>query len=281
MQYFFVTGCPKSGTTWLQMLLDAHPDVVCSGEGAFFERLFQPVAKARASYNEYMAYANKAVYEGNGFYGDIPFDDIREPLRQIAFKFMTRRAVANTLAAGDKTPRHNLYLNSMLTYFPEAKFINIVRHPYDVAVSKLFHAARVGHANALEAGSPAQATLVKDTGETWATAQQRVQDFKTKHPDRLIEVKYEDLIDRPLAEAARLFRHLGVRDDEATTKAAVDLSAFEKLSGGRSQGAEDASSFFRKGVAGDWKNVLAPDMARLMNRHCEPLMLEYGYEVLS
>lgn len=281
MQYFFVTGCPKSGTTWLQMLLDAHPEVVCSGEGAFFERLFKPVAEVRASYNDYMTYANKAVYEGNGFYGQMPFQDIQEPLRQIAIKFMTQRAVAGTLAAGDKTPRHNLYLNSMLNFFPEARFINIVRHPYDVAVSKLFHAARVGRAQALDTGSEIQAKMVEEAGKSWTTAQQRVLEFKTKHPDLLVEVKYEDLIEQPLREAARLFRHLGVCDKDETAQAAVDLSAFEKLSGGRSQGVADVKSFFRKGVAGDWKNVLTPEMARLMNRHCEPLMLEYGYEVLA
>ena len=28
---FFVCGAPKSGTTWFQRLLDAQPEVVCSG----------------------------------------------------------------------------------------------------------------------------------------------------------------------------------------------------------------------------------------------------------
>jgi hypothetical protein len=34
-QFFFVIGMPKSGTTWLQLLLDAHPEIQCHGESQF------------------------------------------------------------------------------------------------------------------------------------------------------------------------------------------------------------------------------------------------------
>ena len=30
---FFICGAIKSGTTWLQLMLDAHPDIACRGEG--------------------------------------------------------------------------------------------------------------------------------------------------------------------------------------------------------------------------------------------------------
>ena len=34
-QLFFVGGAPRSGTTWVQHILDSHPDVSCRGEGTF------------------------------------------------------------------------------------------------------------------------------------------------------------------------------------------------------------------------------------------------------
>ena len=34
-QLFFVGGAPRSGTTWMQHMLDAHPDISCRGEGHF------------------------------------------------------------------------------------------------------------------------------------------------------------------------------------------------------------------------------------------------------
>src|SRR5215204_7608017 len=36
MPVFFVVGLAKSGTTWLMKTLDAHPEVLCKGEGRFF-----------------------------------------------------------------------------------------------------------------------------------------------------------------------------------------------------------------------------------------------------
>ena len=33
---FFVVGNQKSGTTWLMRMLDAHPEILCKGEGRFF-----------------------------------------------------------------------------------------------------------------------------------------------------------------------------------------------------------------------------------------------------
>ncbi len=38
-QIFFVVGCQKSGTTWVQHLLDGHPNVACHGEGHFTDLL--------------------------------------------------------------------------------------------------------------------------------------------------------------------------------------------------------------------------------------------------
>ena len=38
-QIFFIGGTAKSGTTWVQLLLDAHPEVSCNGEGHFLDNL--------------------------------------------------------------------------------------------------------------------------------------------------------------------------------------------------------------------------------------------------
>ena len=35
---FFIVGFAKSGTSWVARILDAHPEVLCKGEGIFFGR---------------------------------------------------------------------------------------------------------------------------------------------------------------------------------------------------------------------------------------------------
>ena len=50
---FFVLGVPKSGTTWLQHLLDSHPEVRCTGEGALY-RYLEGLARAVVDYNKHL-----------------------------------------------------------------------------------------------------------------------------------------------------------------------------------------------------------------------------------
>jgi Sulfotransferase family len=38
-QLFFVGGAPRSGTTWLELLLASHPEVYGRGEGLFLKHL--------------------------------------------------------------------------------------------------------------------------------------------------------------------------------------------------------------------------------------------------
>ena len=45
MDVFFVCGAAKSGTTWLQRILDAHPETRCSGEGHFITRFSHPASE--------------------------------------------------------------------------------------------------------------------------------------------------------------------------------------------------------------------------------------------
>lgn len=278
MQYFFVTGSPKSGTTWLQKMLDGHQQVVCSGEGAFIERIASPIAKMREDYNKHQTLVAERVYGHRSYYEPISMSDIAPAIRLIIMSLMNKRVYDGVLAIGDKTPRHNFFLLGLDSLFPEAKFINIVRHPYDVAVSKLFHASRAGYEDALEAGSASRAPMVEQAAKDWAVAQQRVADFKQKYPGRMIEVKYEKLLEQPVEEATKLFKYLGVSLDQDIVKAAVDAASFETLSGGRSPGAEDPNSFFRKGIAGDWKNQFEPAMTQLVDSHCLQIMKRYGYE---
>jgi hypothetical protein len=42
-QLFFVGGAPRSGTTWLQFLLDSHPEISCRGSGLFVQHLAAPL----------------------------------------------------------------------------------------------------------------------------------------------------------------------------------------------------------------------------------------------
>ncbi|MGB3632910.1 MAG: sulfotransferase domain-containing protein, partial [Rubrobacteraceae bacterium] len=71
------------------------------------------------------------------------------------------------------------------------------------------------------------------------------------------QLRYEDLLENPETHLKSLFGLLGAQTDDALVKYCVDQNRFEKLAK-RSKGEEDAASFFRKGVAGDWRGRSLP-----------------------
>ena len=58
----------------------------------------------------------------------------------------------------------------------------------------------------------------------------------------------------------------------------MNAASFEKLSRGRTRGEEDATSFFRKGVAGDWKNTFTEGDKSIFKEAAGDLLVRLGYE---
>jgi hypothetical protein len=92
------------------------------------------------------------------------------------------------------------------------------------------------------------------------------------------EVRYEDLLVRPNEEVERLLDFLGVDTDERLVEHCVSSASFEKLSRGRQRGQEDPSSFYRKGVAGDWKNHFSEEDRLVFKEEAGELLIRLGYE---
>ncbi|MDJ0553989.1 MAG: sulfotransferase [Microcoleaceae cyanobacterium MO_207.B10] len=144
-QKIFLVGCPRSGTTLLQQMLDTHSQVAITPE-THFMRLF---------------------WEKSSYYGDLAEDDNYHKLisdlvafpeftemelhpdnfRQLAFQ--TDRnygSLFNLLleqfaelkkaeVVGEKTPHHLKYIEPISKFFPSALFIHIIRDPRAVVNS--------------------------------------------------------------------------------------------------------------------------------------------------
>ena len=79
-QLFFVGGAPRSGTTWLQQILDAHPDISCRGEGLFLNRLAVPMESLIAQWGEAIAQKNTKLFSHNRSLLDVAPSQIRQML---------------------------------------------------------------------------------------------------------------------------------------------------------------------------------------------------------
>ncbi|NEZ56156.1 sulfotransferase family protein [Adonisia turfae] len=135
----FLVGCPRSGTTLLQQMLDAHPDVAIAPETHFIRNFWLK----REHYGDLAEDANYQVLLHA--IADIPefaemeldlstFQDAAQTLdRSYAALFTLLleqfRQGRNTQIVGEKTPNHLLYMQTLQTFFPKARFIHIIRDP--------------------------------------------------------------------------------------------------------------------------------------------------------
>jgi hypothetical protein len=268
---FFVCGAPKSGTTWLQRIFDAHPEVCCSGEGHFIARFSAPLSKVVNSYNNALRLESEQVYEGRPYYADIEQADFDDMVRAFLLKRMSARAEVQTRWIGDKTPNYTHYLPQLHRLFPAAKIIHIVRDPRDVAVSRMGHSQRAGLAEAFTPGTEQHRRTVEGAVKLWIEAVAMVDSFAQDHPGLVHEVRYRDLHDDPVSATERLFGFLGAPVEAVLIQRIVAATSFEALTG-RKPGEENASSFLRKGVVGDWKTRLDAESARLISESCGELM---------
>lgn len=309
---FFVVGLAKSGTTWLMKTLDAHPEVLCQGEGRFFGRDYRVEALARTETKQQPSSLYNALAESEYLRlwlersiwtreGDAD-EHINDLLRLATEHFLAGQLQkSGKKVVGDKTPLLGPgFVKEIHTVYPEARVIHIMRDGRDQAVSFIHqqaNRAKRGRLHRLtpeevekseayrrspqelsEGGLFAEKTLRK-TAENWAVRVGRAsEDGPALFGDRYTEVRYEDLLVRPHEEAARLFGFLGVDTGEKVVERAVASASFQKLSKGRRPGEEDPSSFYRKGVAGDWRNLFNERDKEIYKEEAGEILVRLGYE---
>jgi hypothetical protein len=147
----FVVGNSRSGTTMMGRILGKNSQVFTFGELHFFEQLWDPSSSSVISRAErihlaarlfaiqregYLVHGNlnKYIDEAQTVVADLPHPC--SPLLVYAFvlKYEANRQGKNIPC--DKTPRNVLFLDEILTHFPNSYVINMIRDPRDVLLSQ-------------------------------------------------------------------------------------------------------------------------------------------------
>lgn len=274
---FFVLGAPKSGTTWLQHLLDAHPDIRCTGEGALY-RYLEGLARTVDEYNKHLKRRHR-LFETE----TLPPVGDAELNRTFRFVALQRLQAALGGAApppllGNKDPDFGHIIGNMVRAFPGAGFVHIIRDGRDRAVSN-WHMLRRGPADKRpEWYSDDVVDMAVRGAPAWTQYIRTVRAHAASSGVRYHEFRYEDLKGNPVGVMQRLLAFLGVDATPAAAQACVEAAGFAKLSGGRAPGQEDTASFYRKGVVGDWTNYFDADASVAFCRASDGLMAELGYD---
>lgn len=252
---FFAGGQGKSGTTWVQLLLDAHPAISCAGEAHFFDMLAPAMQQAFAHYRTQLQNNNQLFHELPGY--ALPAQaNAFGALRAAVLAALAEQTRGQSVRAiGERTPANIEHLDLLWELFPQARFIHVIRDPRDVAVSLWHHGKRIREGGFAEQYGSLDGLAVQ-LCKGWAAWMQRSAMLGAERPAQYLEVRYEDLLSEGAASLARMLEFLDIPTDPQAIRLCLRATRFEKLSGGRGQGEEDVSSHFRKGVSGDWREHL-------------------------
>ncbi len=271
---FFLLGMQKSGTTWLQTLLDSHPAIICRNEGGF-QQFASALARAIGEYDGFVE-ARADVFGKEGY----PHMTPRE-VRALYRTFLDGRMLPDRATkpglrwVGDKDPNHGQEVRLLLDVLPEARFVQIIRDGRDQAVSSWHHLHRI-HGQRAALRFPEFGGFALRLAADWAMGIRSIRTELAAAGAPYCEVRYEDLLAEPRGSLRRVLAFFEVASDEETISACLSSADFERLSG-RRPGQEDRASFFRKGVAGDWRSLMDDRLSAEYVRRTGGLMAELGY----
>ncbi|MEJ2553789.1 MAG: sulfotransferase [Gammaproteobacteria bacterium] len=277
-ELFFIGGTMKAGTTWLQLMLNAHPEISCQGEGHFTNVLIPGLVECYSRYTSVIEDKNRSIFqEIEGF--PLPVRNHLHYVGAVAMLLLMSEYgdSAAIKLVGEKTPDNIRALPMLHLVFPRARFINIIRDGRDVAVSAWFHNLRVSpewamkNFGSLERFSDHYASI-------WQREVETAHIFAKANPGRVLEMTYEKLHDDGRNEMARVLTFLGADDSEASLERCLTAGEFKRLTKGRQMGEEDRNSHFRKGVVGDWRHHMTEATAARFAEMTKGWLRDMGYE---
>ncbi|MBB6189603.1 tetratricopeptide repeat-containing sulfotransferase family protein [Rhodanobacter sp. MP7CTX1] len=187
----FIVGFPRSGTTLLEQMLDAHPALQSMDENPFFNRLADKLRQH-----------DPRILQDLSVLQQRDCDELRKLYLKMVCETIERRWDAQVV---DKNPLNMLWLPMIHRLFPEAKFIFALRHPCDVILSCYMQNFRASILGAAAESIPRLAAAYVQAVEHW------LQDEQTFQPNVLVS-RYEDLVTDFPPQTRRIAQFLELED---------------------------------------------------------------------
>lgn len=220
-----ILGSPRSGTTLLRRLVDAHQDLCCPGETFLFKACAPFFDADKISHG--FDYGVLSALEGLGF----DQEDTIGRLRQFTTGFYEELAAKeNKKYWVAKTAIDSFYMETIEGLFADhAKFICLTRHGLDVVCSmEEFVKDLQSYITELHSYLVAYPQPLEAFAHAWADITTDIYDFAERCQDHCHHVKYEELVDNPDVIMKGVTDFLGL---DASQMKAADILGKQSVDG--------------------------------------------------
>jgi tetratricopeptide (TPR) repeat protein len=189
----FIVGMPRSGTTLVEQILASHPQVFGAGELAYFQ---QAVANLCATKNGSQASPELILSRPDSVF------------RQLGESYLAKikRLAPDAAHVVDKMPSNYIYAGLIHLALPHATIIHTSRDPVDTCIScfsKLFTKEQKFTYDLAELGRYYR--HYRGAMAHW---------HRVLPPDRILDVRYEDVVSDLEGQARRIIAHCGLDWDD-------------------------------------------------------------------
>lgn len=192
----FVVGMPRSGTTLVDRIISSHSSVYSAGELENF-----PIAVKRLSGTRTNSVADAETLSA--------LADMDWAALGRSYVESTRPGTSGFPRFVDKLPHNFLYVGHIAKALPRAKIICLRRDPMDTCLSnfrQLF---------ALSSAMYDYSFDLLDTGRYYLMFDELMAYWSSRLGDRMLEVRYEDLVEHQERESRRIIEFCGLAWEEA------------------------------------------------------------------
>ena len=272
----WLASYPKSGNTWFRIFLTNLLNN--TNEPADINNLYpSTIASSRSLFDEATGLESS----------DLTLDEI-ELLRPQVYRYVASKS--------DEILYHKIHdawisLPDGSTLVPEEvtkAVLYFIRNPLDVAISFAHHSATtIDKAiemmnNSQYAFCSRETKLHNQTRQRLLSWSEHVASWVDQSGLPLLVMRYEDILTDTFSVFKDALKFSGIEATDEKIRKSIEFSSFDNIQKqeqekGFREKAAKSESFFRKGVSGDWKNVLTKEqIEKIVSRH-HKIMERFNY----
>ena len=293
----FIIASPRSGTTWISKMLNAHLEVNCV-ERRLFGNYADFVLDEGNNTPRHRVTLDKYVNSLMLHHGmpQSNTDDVMQSLivgiTKEERRISKKKIIVDKITPYLSTSQH--VINQINKFFPKSKIIYLVRDGRDVLTSGVFHwfnkkplnveltDFEIKRRNAfinsetLKLERFFQDKEIEQWATEWIEPLQTIKKAKNTHKVKI--VSYESLLNNTKGVLTDCLLFLAASTKPTIIDNCIETGSFKTMSNGRVSGQAKADAHIRKGVSGDWKNYFTYKDGQLFNEIAGEALVEFGYE---